>query len=132
MPTSRAKTASRKAASNKKASATRKARASAARQQEVFACPECGKKFSRAASLGAHRRRAHGVPGRSPRTTPTTNSKPGAVSRTTNTRTVPKGRVDRDALLRALFPDGIPARESVVRDVNGWLDQAERLARLPK
>ena len=38
-------------------------------------------------------------------------------------------RVDRDALLGALFPNGIPARESVIRDLNAWLDQAERLAR---
>jgi hypothetical protein len=38
--------------------------------------------------------------------------------------------VDRDALLQALFPNGIPARESVIREVNGWLDEAERLAKL--
>jgi hypothetical protein len=37
--------------------------------------------------------------------------------------------VDRDRLLQALFPHGIPARESVIRDLNVWLDEAERLAR---
>jgi hypothetical protein len=42
---------------------------------------------------------------------------------------VTRATVDRDALLRALFPNGIPARESVIRDLNAWLDQAERLAR---
>jgi hypothetical protein len=38
--------------------------------------------------------------------------------------------VDRDALLQALFPNGIPARENVIRELNGWLDEAERLSRL--
>jgi hypothetical protein len=38
--------------------------------------------------------------------------------------------LDRDALLQALFPNGIPAQEQVIRDINAWLDQAERLARL--
>jgi hypothetical protein len=33
-------------------------------------------------------------------------------------------------LLRALFPNGIPAKESVIREVNAWLDQAERLSNL--
>ena len=37
--------------------------------------------------------------------------------------------VDRDALLATLFPRGIPAREDVIRAVNNWLDEAERLAR---
>ena len=39
------------------------------------------------------------------------------------------GTVNRDALLQALFPNGIPARESVIRDLNAWLDEGERLAR---
>jgi hypothetical protein len=38
--------------------------------------------------------------------------------------------VDRDALLRTLFPSGIPAREEVIRSINSWLDEAERLAKL--
>jgi hypothetical protein len=38
-------------------------------------------------------------------------------------------RVDRDALLNALFPSGIPARENVIREVGAWLDEAERLSR---
>jgi hypothetical protein len=37
--------------------------------------------------------------------------------------------VDRNALLRTLFPTGIPPREDVIDEVNAWLDQAERLAR---
>jgi hypothetical protein len=37
--------------------------------------------------------------------------------------------VDRDALLRSLFPHGIPAREQTLREVNAWLDEAERLTR---
>jgi hypothetical protein len=38
--------------------------------------------------------------------------------------------VDRDALLRSLFPKGMPATEEAIREVNAWLDQAERIARL--
>jgi hypothetical protein len=37
---------------------------------------------------------------------------------------------DRDALLKALFPNGIPPREDVIRAVNSWLDDAERLTRM--
>jgi len=33
-------------------------------------------------------------------------------------------------LLKALFPNGIPPREDVIRAVNSWLDDAERLARM--
>jgi hypothetical protein len=39
-------------------------------------------------------------------------------------------QLDRDALLRTIFPGGVPAREAVIRDANAWLDEAERLARL--
>ena len=38
--------------------------------------------------------------------------------------------VDRDSLLQSLFPTGIPARENVIREVNAWLDEAERLGRM--
>jgi hypothetical protein len=37
--------------------------------------------------------------------------------------------VDRDALLAAVFPNGVPPKESVIRDVSAWLDEAEKLAR---
>jgi hypothetical protein len=38
--------------------------------------------------------------------------------------------VDRDSLLQSVFPSGIPAREEAIRQVNAWLDEAERLARM--
>jgi hypothetical protein len=38
--------------------------------------------------------------------------------------------VNRDALLQTLFPSGIPARTEVIRAVNSWLDEADRLAQL--
>jgi hypothetical protein len=37
--------------------------------------------------------------------------------------------VNRDALLQSIFPNGVPAREEVIRRANAWLDEAERLAR---
>jgi hypothetical protein len=38
--------------------------------------------------------------------------------------------IDRDGLLKTLFPNGIPAQEDVIRAINGLLDDAERLARV--
>jgi hypothetical protein len=81
--------------------------------------------------LGAHRNRAHGVTGASSRNA--TSTRRGSTKRKSTAaapRRVGKGTaIDRDALLQALFPQGIPAKERVIRDVNAWLDQAERLAR---
>jgi uncharacterized C2H2 Zn-finger protein len=107
-----------------------------------FVCPECGRVFQRPQALGAHRRQAHGVVGTSKRTLSRRSTNPGAkpertvaaqspaTSRTAGRRqSTSDGEVDRDQLLRALFPAGIPARESVIRELNSWLDQAERLAR---
>jgi hypothetical protein len=149
-----------------------------------FTCPECGKTFGRAAALGAHRSRAHGVAGAtaskrarpkranagtnrgtaataalstSKRANPTASSGTGTKTATTRKRTTSARRasgtrtaggatrsaaargsrrrtqatsVNRDALLQALFPSGIPARESVLSQVNSWLAEAERLAKL--
>jgi hypothetical protein len=44
--------------------------------------------------------------------------------------TAAEQRVNRDALLRSLFPNGIPATEQALQQVNAWLEQAERLTRL--
>ena len=82
----------------------------------------------------------HGVAGTSKnaagnRTSTTTSSKRRTTttsSRRRSTAAPANGgaqTVDRDALLRALFPDGIPPRLDVVEAVNDWLDEAERLAR---
>lgn len=39
-------------------------------------------------------------------------------------------KVDRNALLASLFPNGIPPREEVIQAANRWLDDAEQLARM--
>ena len=106
-------------------------------------CPECGRKFKRPSALGAHRWQAHRIAGSSPQ----------ARSRRRTAKSVPGGRnaagligseggsegrstaagdfvVDRDALLRIVFPNGIPVRDDVIRTVSRWLDEAEMLARL--
>ena len=118
-------------------------------QSEQFQCPECGRTFARAAALGAHRRRAHGVVG----ATTQARAKRGARSRTTSASTTAvrasaassaangrrtsraarrasESQLDRDALLQRIFPGGVPAREAVIRAANAWLDEAERLAQL--
>ena len=144
-----------------------------------YKCPECGRTFSRAAALGAHRRQAHGVIGavsaaRSQRSratssrtarTRSTSAAPArgkaAAAKTvassaptarrsrqttraqtaTGTRSARQrsattrpdnssGAVNRDALLGALFPNGLPAKEDVLRAANQWLDDAVRLARM--
>jgi Zinc finger, C2H2 type len=116
-----------------------------------FKCPECGRTFARAAALGAHRRQAHGVVGaatrsrssrpRPARTTPAAKSSTPSTatprrrpnrpaSNSSRARTSRDRSVDRDALLQALFPNGIPAKEDVIRAVNSWLDDAEQLAKM--
>ena len=121
--------------------------------EQALTCPECGRTFTRAAALGAHRKAAHGVAGSSRqarsnrrRTTQATsraNAKPGsaAARRQSQTRRSAgassdgRGRtrsviVDRDRLLKTLFPSGIPASEEIIRAINSWLDEAERLAQM--
>ncbi len=113
-------------------------------QQSEFTCPECGKTFTRAASLGAHRRQTHGVAGASAQTKPRRRSRKtaaatagaaaaGAATRRRTRRAsgvgATDGRVNRNGLLQTIFPNGLPAREEVIKQANAWLDEAERLAR---
>ena len=117
---------------------------------EEFKCPECGRTFTRAAALGAHRRQAHGIAGATSRSraagrsTGRTAARATAATATSTRRRRPArsasgsprararrdGSVDRDALLQKLFPNGIPAKEEVIRAINSWLDEAERLAKI--
>lgn len=115
-------------------------------------CPECGRTFARAAGLGAHRRQAHGVAGSSARAASSGRGRRrSAAPRAQNARsrsaatgnrkrrgsadgrpraqnTSGANSIDRDALLRTLFPNGVPAREEALRAVSKWLDEADRLA----
>ena len=45
--------------------ATRATKAKATPAVDALTCPECGKTFTRAAALGAHRKMTHGVAGTS-------------------------------------------------------------------
>ena len=105
-----------------------------------FICPECGKTFTRAAALGAHRKLKHGVAGTSKNATGSATTATASRKRKTTTRTSRRATtltsansgapsVNRDALLRTLFPNGIPPRQDVITQVNAWLEEAERLAR---
>lgn len=122
-----------------KSAPAKKATRSVSKSTGEFTCPECGKTFGRAAALGAHRNRAHGVAGVTARARGTSRRRnqrsaaAGRIVRAASGRRSANGRrigVDRDALLRSLFPNGVPAREAVIRETNLWLDQAERLARM--
>jgi hypothetical protein len=105
-------------------------------------CPECGRTFSRPAALGAHRRRAHGVVGSSAararrgatRTAARATSRRPRAQASTRAAAAPRdgarGSVDHDALLKTLFPGGIPPRQATVTAVNAWLAEADKLARL--
>jgi uncharacterized C2H2 Zn-finger protein len=129
------------------------ARARTASGEQTLTCPECGRTFTRAAALGAHRRAAHGVAGasrqalatrqRTRRATSTANAKEASAAagrrsrspRSTAASSDGRSRtrsvtVDRDRLLKTLFPNGIPASEEVIRAINSWLDDAERLAQM--
>jgi uncharacterized C2H2 Zn-finger protein len=113
--------------------------------EATLTCPECGKTFTRPASLGAHRNRAHGVVGASARRTGrggssrrsrTTRRGAAQMTQPSNSRgrasspnATDAGALNRDRLLQVLFPNGLPAREEVIRRANAWLDEAEGLAR---
>jgi uncharacterized C2H2 Zn-finger protein len=134
----------RRAATNKTSKET-----SGGSDDGALTCPECGKTFTRPASLGAHRNRAHGVAGastRAQRSRARSRSRNGGATRRSagaqttrqqSTRTRSRATssdgdrsgVNRDALLQSIFPSGVPAREEVIRRANAWLDEAERLAR---
>jgi Zinc finger, C2H2 type len=130
--------------------ATRATKAKATPAVDALTCPECGKTFTRAAALGAHRKMTHGVAGSSKnatgkrKTTTTrtlrsstassssTAASNGSARRRTSTSNATGSSangVDRNALLRTIFPNGIPPREDVMAQANAWLDEAERLAR---
>jgi len=159
MPRARTSTATGKRAASKSATAKRSTRratpkttrsratptvTSRAARSSKFVCPECGRTFARAAALGAHRR-VHGVAGSSTqaanggtnrgkpantRTAASTVSAPAAVAPRARRTAATADGVNRDGLLRSLFPHGIPANEEAIRAVSRWLDEADRLARL--
>lgn len=87
--------------------------------EAVFTCPECGREFGRAASLGAHRSRAHGI--RSLRASPA-----AATNLNASLETNPLS----DRLLGLVFGDRIPPRADVVDAARAWLDQADTLAKM--
>ena len=138
----------RQGTSGKRATAAPKASAaaSAKTKSQAFVCPECGRTFGRAAALGAHRKRAHNVAGQSAQArrsrTARQSSRAAAAGRRgrpASASTASRQRsqqadgntsVDRDALLKAVFPAGMPARHDVIAAASGWLDDAERLARM--
>ena len=91
-------------------------RRQAASSRQAFPCPECGRTFGRAAALGAHRKRSHGVAG---------SSRPGRGAASSRRN----GALDHNQLLRTLFPNGLPADVEVIGAVNRWLAEADRLAR---
>lgn len=103
-----------------------------------LACPECGRTFTRAAALGSHRRAAHAVAGRADGskqngTAPSRSAGSSTrAARAVGTKAAGAGGsgVDQDALLKALFPDGIPASASALGAVNAWLAEADRIAKL--
>ena len=138
MATSKRQPAAKKRATSKRASSKRTAAQSSARAGAEFVCPECGRTFARAAALGAHRNRAHGIAGRSAQATKrrgragrasSARRNSTAKATTRSPKSASRDGIDRDALLTMLFPDGVPAREEVIRAAGGWLDEAERLSR---
>lgn len=110
----------------------------------TLTCPECGRTFTRAAALGAHRKGAHGIAGTSKQRSAgsgTTRRRRGSGQtgrgrRAAGTRTAARNGspavkgLDRDALLQMVFPNGVPARGEALSAVGSWLDEAERLARI--
>jgi hypothetical protein len=103
-----------------------------------FICSECGRGFGRPAALGAHRSRAHGIAGISPQALRNharrrkTSGGPRAhrPAQTWWPQPSDSSTIDYDQLLQVIFPNGMPAREEVIRAVSTWLADAERIAQL--
>jgi hypothetical protein len=110
----------------------------AAGSPDGFVCPDCGRTFARPAALGAHRHRVHGIAGtsqnaRSRRAARALRGEHATLSvASSGARTGGATEVNRDALLEALFPAGIPPRQDVVHAIGAWLDEAERITRLAR
>ena len=51
------------------------------------------------------------------------------AAQSTRAATCPE-RVDRDALLRVVFPTGLPADDRIIRAANEWLARAEQILEL--
>jgi hypothetical protein len=62
--------------------------------------------------------------------TQTTRTRRAAGSSTGGSGGGRRQAVDRDVLLRALFPSGIPPQQGVIAAINNWLEEADRLARI--
>jgi hypothetical protein len=139
-------TPTRTRARARKPNTTAAATAKPAAASAALTCPECGRTFSRPAALGAHRSRVHGVAGSSQNARSRRNRKTAAATKQRSPRTqtaTPSPRrssngaarrstangVDHNALLRAVFPDGIPPKQELIAAVNDWLAQADTLAR---
>ena len=137
-------TATRSRARKRTTATTPSAKTANAAATAALTCPECGRTFSRPAALGAHRARVHGVAGTSQNARSRRNAaarqaaatrigRPAArTAAPTAARTVARvngAEVDHDALLRALFPAGLPPRQDLIAAVNEWLSQADHLAR---
>ena len=113
-------------------------------------CPDCGREFKTAAALGSHRSRVHGVAGTSRKNSAGSASSRGrraaggARSPVANSRASQAGArraqaaratssgagFDRDALLKAVFPNGIPANAQLLEALGPWLAEAERLSQI--
>ena len=113
-------------------------------EQKAFSCPECeaaGKPrtFQRAAALGAHRR-THGVLGVSHAETERRKERRKARQAAARERAAQiTARLDEpvleedalsDALIRTLFPRGVPPNVTIIDDLMVWVREAERLKSL--
>lgn len=121
-----------------------------------YKCPECEKlgterRFTTPQARGRHRQAMHGVEGTSAvsiaKRNRTTNAKTDATNnhpkrtrkvrstrrtRRQHSRRAPatlNGALDHNKLLNLIFPNGIPAKASLLSDVQDLISQAERLHR---
>jgi hypothetical protein len=116
--TSRSSSAPSASRSRRRAGARTRATAAAATTKAVATTT----RRSRTAAPRGRRKSASSASSRS-RATPT-------QTRTQTQTQTQTGSSTHDALLRALFPNGVPARASVIAALGPWLAEADRLARM--
>jgi hypothetical protein len=87
-------------------------------EEQEFVCETCGRSFTTAQGVASHRRRAHGIKGK---------SKATLRARKTATAKNSKPALREDALLKLVFPSGVPTKAETLRRAAAWLREAEEL-----
>lgn len=92
-------------------------------------CPECGKSLKSVQGYVGHVRNKHGVNNEDAMKQLETAGykRPESQTRVRSPRRKATQGIDKDTLLRSVFPKGMPPNAEIVQATGRWLDEADRL-----